>query len=122
VTSHRSYSQTGKRGEDIATEFLRRQGYTILARNYRIASGEIDIIAREDNILVFIEVKTCRSSSFGEPETWVSERKQQQIEKVALGYLQEHDIQDVDCRFDVVAVKLSGGKSRVKLIKDAFWL
>lgn len=122
MSFQRSNSSTGRRGEELAAAFLRHQGYIILVRNYRAARGEIDIVAREDNTLVFVEVKTCRSSSFGEPETWVTERKQKQIGKVAMGYLQEHDLHDVDCRFDVVAVTLSGAKANVKLIKDAFWL
>jgi putative endonuclease len=122
VTSHRSNTRTGKQGEEIAASFLQRQGYTILTRNYRAERGEIDIIARDDTTLAFVEVKTSRSSSFGEPETWVTERKQKQIGKVALAYLSEHDLDDVDCRFDVVAVTMIGNESRVKIIKDAFWL
>ncbi len=122
MQSQKSNCSTGRLGEDIAATFLKKQGYVILERNYRIARGEIDIVAQEDDVIVFVEVKTGSSDRFGEPQTWVTERKQEQIGKVAMAYLQEHDIYDVDCRFDVVAISLKAGKANVKLIRDAFWL
>ena len=80
----------GRQGELRAAEFLKINGYQILAQNFRWARGEIDIIAREQNCLVFVEVKTCNfDSSLGDPETWVTPHKQRQIGKTALRFLQE---------------------------------
>jgi len=113
---------TGRRGEDLAAELLLKHRYVILQRNYRWARGEIDIIAKKEGVLVFVEVKTARGNAFGDPETWVTERKQQQIGLVAERYLQEKEIQDMDCRFDVIAVKADGRQWQIKHIENAFWL
>lgn len=94
----------------------------MLERNYRRRQGEIDIIAREGDTLVFVEVKTCRSASFGEPENWVDFRKQQRIGRAAACYLQQHNLEETPCRFDVVAVTLKGPEAMVRHIRDAFWL
>ncbi|MDZ7262375.1 MAG: YraN family protein [candidate division KSB1 bacterium] len=113
----------GKQGESQAAEFLRNKGYHILEQNYRWARGEIDLIARDGETLVFIEVKTKRGyDDFGPPETWVDLRKQHQIGQVAAHYLQEKQIQDTDCRFDVVAVTFEKGRWFIKHIENAFWL
>lgn len=112
----------GRRGEADAVEYLEREGYFILERNFRAERGEIDIIAKDGNTLVFVEVKTRVRGGFGEPEEWVNQKKQTQIGKVAMGYLQEKRLEDVDCRFDVVAVTKMGEKTRIRHIEDAFWL
>lgn len=112
----------GKLGEDMAADHLLQKSYQILDRNYRWARGEIDIVARKDNTLVFVEVKTARGIKFGAPETWVDERKQQQVGQVAERYLQERGIEDLDCRFDVIAVQAQGKEWKIRHIKNAFWL
>lgn len=113
----------GRKGEHKAAEFLTKKGYTILIQNYRWARGEIDIVAQDGETLVFVEVKTkAGSTDFGEPETWVTPRKQQQIGQVALRYLQQNEIVDMDCRFDVVAVTYRQGQWLLKHIENAFWL
>jgi putative endonuclease len=112
----------GRRGEDLAAEYLAGKGIHVIERNFRIRGGEIDIIARDGATLVFIEVKTSRSSSFGEPETWVDSRKQKQIGKVAVAYMQKMEIEDIDCRFDVIAVSFADGKPKIHHIANAFWL
>lgn len=114
--------KVGKVGEDIAAKFLKKKSYHILQRNYRWARGEIDIIAEKDDMLIFVEVKTARSNSFGSPESWVDERKQEQIGMVAEKYLQENALNDSDCRFDVIAIRLRGSIPEVKHIENAFWL
>lgn len=106
----------------MAARHLRNKGYQILERNYRWARGEIDIVARKDDMLVFVEVKTARGATFGPPETWVDQRKQQQIGQVAEHYLQEKQIKGVDCRFDVVAVTAQGKEWKINHIENAFWL
>ena len=114
--------KTGRQGEDLAADWLERQGYKILARNYHAARGELDIVAQQNDVLVFVEVKTARTRNFGAPETWVDERKQKHIGEAADDYLIEHEIQDLDCRFDVIAIDLSHSPPSIKHIQDAFWL
>lgn len=117
-----SRKDLGARGEDLATRFLERAGYTILERNYRWARGEIDIIAERDGLLVFVEVKTARSAVFGRPETWVNAQKQQQLGQVASRYLQEKEIEEMDCRFDVIAIRRQEDGWEIRHIENAFWL
>ena len=94
-----------------------------MERGYRSPYGEIDIIAYDKEVLVFVEVKTRRSSEFGLPEESINWRKQQRIGKISQHYLHHHKLQGVDCRYDVVSIDLSSpGKERVSLIKDAFQL
>ena len=112
-----SKKTTGRSGEDAAVRYLEKMGYTILERNYRLRTGEVDIIARDKEYLVFIEVKTRRSATFGSPFEAVDARKQQQILKIASAYVGGKDI---PVRFDVVAVHLSGRAIRVEVLKNAF--
>ncbi len=114
--------QLGRAGEEAAAAYLRDKAYRILERNYRWARGEIDIVAEDGDTLVFVEVKTARSDRFGPPEGWVDRRKQAQLGQVALHYLQEREITDRDCRFDVVAVRTDGRRWRFHHIENAFWL
>ena len=114
----------GRLGEQKAIEYLKYQGYNVLTKNYRWARGEIDLIATDKNTLVFFEIKTSSlKNRFGSPETWVNSRKQQQIGNTALKYLQEHDLENMDCRFDVIGVIYDGcGNWYFRHIQDAFWL
>jgi putative endonuclease len=110
----------GKMGEELAVTQLRAMKYQILERNYRCPLGEMDIIAREKGSLVFVEVKTRATKDFGGPAAAVHERKQRQLSRIALLYLNQKKIQDVPARFDVVAVDLSGSKPRIEVIQNAF--
>jgi putative endonuclease len=110
----------GKVGEDLAANFLERNGFKIIKRNYRFERGEIDLIAEEGDELVFVEVKARRSSAFGAPEDAVTEEKQKQVHAVADGYLFEYDIDNRPCRFDVVAVEFKNGNAEIRHIRDAF--
>lgn len=114
--------RVGQAGEEMAAGYLRRKGYVIRARNYRVRSGEIDIIAQKDELLVFVEVKTARSDEFGAPAAWVDERKQRRIGRAAEIYLARNRIDDLDCRFDVIAVDLAMRPPRIEHLEDAFWL
>lgn len=114
--------RTGLVGEEEAASYLIKKGYAILERNYRAGRGEIDIIIRDGDTLVFVEVKTKRQDRFGELEDWVDEKKQIQIGKVAAHYLQDQNLDGVDCRFDVVTVDYAGGEKKIKHIENAFWL
>lgn len=112
-----SRKTTGHTGEEAAVRYLEQQGYIILERNFRLRIGEVDIIARHGEYLVFIEVKTRRTKNFGSPFEAVDIRKQQQIIKVASAYLQGREL---PVRFDVVAVYLNGQDVRLELLKNAF--
>ncbi len=113
----------GKQGEGLAEKYLKRQGYKIIEANYRCSLGELDIIANDRGVLVFVEVKTRVSATQGLPQEAVTPAKQRKIGQIALNYLSQHGLQDkVDCRFDVVAIHLSteGKTDRIELIKNAF--
>lgn len=112
--------KTGKEGEEIASEYLKKSGYRILERNYRCAIGEIDIVAREKNELVFVEVKARKSNVMGYPEQAVGAQKQRKMSRLALWYLQEKNLGDAPARFDVVAVLLKPGASEIRLFRNAF--
>ncbi|MCY3723448.1 YraN family protein [Candidatus Poribacteria bacterium] len=103
----RSRVDIAKMGEALAVKHLKARGCKILAQNYRARRGEIDIIVRDGEFTVFVEVKTRRSLKFGVPQAAVTWQKQKQISKVALAYLQSRNLLDAPCRFDVIAIHLS---------------
>jgi putative endonuclease len=108
----------GKEGEDRAAQFLTKQGYRILERNYRTPGGEIDLIALHRGEVVFVEVKTRTSDAFGAPELAVTVQKQRRMIKAALGYIKRGSF-TVPCRFDVVAIS-AATEQEVELIQNAF--
>ena len=112
--------QTGKKGEEIAVRYLQSKGYRIIERNYRSRWGEIDIVAKDGGTVVFVEVKCRRSESFGDPQSAVGANKQRKVSRMSLAYLKEKNLYPCDARFDVVAVKMLPGGSRVELIRNAF--
>ncbi|MEW6615759.1 MAG: YraN family protein [Thermodesulfobacteriota bacterium] len=112
----------GKRGEEIAVSHLKGLKYKIIEQNYTCKFGEVDIIAKDKKTLAFIEVKTRSSLEYGHPGQVVNKRKQHQISKVALNYINKNDLQNMDARFDVVAVQISEEGEKVELIKNAFEL
>ncbi len=96
----------GRYGEELACEFLKLHSYKILTRNYRTRFGEIDIIAKSNNIFVFLEVKTKTDTDFGTPAEMINKKKQQKLKKLALAYLQEQELspEEKSFRIDVVSV------------------
>lgn len=110
----------GKRGEEAAADYLRREGYEILHRNYRFGRAEIDLIARKGGTIVFVEVKARSSDRYGEPEEAVNREKIRRIRRVASAYLAQRRIGECDCRFDVVAVLFSGEKPTVRHTQDIY--
>lgn len=118
--------KVGARGEQIAINYLQKQGYRILARNYRNRLGEIDIIARHGTDLVFIEVKTRSDRLFGSPFDAVTAAKQRKLSKVALEYLSRQGCHGHPARFDVVGVQLDGRHTdrhqavRIEVVRNAF--
>lgn len=111
--------ETGSRGEDLAVVYLLKRGYRILERNYRNHLGEIDIIALEKGTIVFIEVKTRTSDSYGFPIEAVTKKKQEKLKNIALLYLKKYR-REAPARFDVVSIVLAGGAETVEIIRDAF--
>ncbi len=110
----------GARGEQMAADFLKRSGYEILERNFKYDRAEIDLIARKENIVVFCEVKTRKSNTYGGGEDAVDSRKQAQIRKAAEGFLVERELDDCDFRFDVIVVEVRTNSTKIRIIQDAF--
>ncbi|MCX6811913.1 MAG: YraN family protein, partial [Candidatus Berkelbacteria bacterium] len=108
----------GNKGEEIACEFLKRQGLEIIARNYRNQMGEIDIIAKDGDILVFVEVKTKKGNELGSPEEMVGLKKQRKLKKVSQMYFVENDLEP-NYRIDVIAVDFSLILPRINWLKSA---
>lgn len=113
-------SELAARGEDLATGYLVELGWTLVERNYRYGKGEIDIIAMDGAVTVFVEVKTRLSPSYGPPELAVTPSKRRQIIKVARGYLFERQAAECECRFDVVTVEFPDGHPRYNHLRNAF--
>ncbi len=110
----------GSDGEDLAVRFLQKKGYRIVARNYKTPVGEIDIIARDGDTIVFIEVKTRTDISFGYPFEAVNKRKRQKLKNLALLYLKRQG-KESPVRFDVLSIFcMDNGKKDIEHIKDAF--
>ncbi|MFH1801141.1 MAG: YraN family protein [Candidatus Omnitrophota bacterium] len=111
----------GERGETAACVFLKDHGYKILEKNYKCKLGEIDVIARRQGRLAFIEIKTRTNAQFGTPQEAVDLRKQEKIFKVAQWYLKEKKILKFPIAFDVVAILWREGQPpEMRLIADAF--
>lgn len=113
----------GDMGEKKAVKFLKKKGYSILETNFKTKFGEIDIIAKKDDCICFVEVKTRSSENFGEPREAVNFYKQQKISSVAKFYLMKQK-EDMMCRFDVIEVKYDKDDKKfieINHIEDAFW-
>ncbi|MEW6594843.1 MAG: YraN family protein [Thermodesulfobacteriota bacterium] len=114
--------ELGRQGEGLAAAYLARAGYRIVARNYRSRLGELDLVAEEGGVVVFVEVKTRRDGAAVGPFEAVTASKRRQMARVALDYLTRHGQNERAARFDVVAVTFGGGGPRIELMKNAFAL
>ncbi len=112
---------TGALGEKLAKDFLEKKGYRILETNYRCPEGEIDIVARQKDSLVFIEVRTKTSREFGSPEESITPTKMKRLRATAAHFQQTHDNLPPLCRIDVVAIELNRERkpTRIELIENA---
>ncbi|AEB08628.1 YraN family protein [Desulfobacca acetoxidans] len=110
----------GQMGEALAADVLKESGYNILARNYRTPFGEIDLIARHQDTLVFIEVKLRRSRIFGPPQAAITPNKQRHVRLAAQYYLQGQRTLDAKVRFDVVAITLEKNSPQIEIFSEAF--
>ena len=124
LTSRPEHLQLGTRGEKLACRFLRRNGYKVLYRNFRgRTGGEIDIVCRDNDTLVFVEVKTRTREDFGRPSDAIDRDKQKRIARGGLAWLRLLDNPDIFFRFDVVEVVIAdGSRPRFELLRNAFAL
>lgn len=111
--------EIGKTGEELAAQYLRGKGYIILERNFHSQQGEVDIIAKDGNFLVFVEVKNYSFRSMGSPLGAVRRSKRESIIHAARTYLYKNNIKGINCRFDVLSIY---NMSKYELIKDAFYV
>ncbi|MCX6284816.1 MAG: YraN family protein [Bacteroidetes bacterium] len=110
----------GKKGEDLAAEYLLAKGITILARNFRAGKAELDIVAIDKEILVIVEVKTRNTRFFGEPEEWVTPAKQKLLIRAANAYVKFRAFKG-EVRFDIVSVIADEHGTEIRHIPDAFY-
>ena len=113
------HNELGELGEEMAADYLIKKGYEILVRNYRFGRDEVDIIAKIDEYIVFVEVKTRANNFMGEPEEAVSKAKQKRIIKVANHYLIENDL-DNEGRFDIFGIVVNQNTKSINHLTDAF--
>jgi putative endonuclease len=114
--------QFGKKSENLAVWYLKKNGYKIIEQNYRTPLGEIDIIAQEKKTIVFVEVKSRQSIRYGNPKWAVTPKKQRKVSMVALQYLKSTRQMDARARFDVVAVTSNHDQPQIEIVKNAFEL
>ncbi|MFH1243293.1 MAG: YraN family protein [Pseudomonadota bacterium] len=112
--------ELGDWGEELALKKIKGLGYKKIVRNYRCPLGEVDLIARDGDTLVFLEIKTRRGKSLAYAKEAVNAKKRRQLSKVALAYMKSNDCYGVKARFDVVAVSLQGDNPQIEVIKNAF--
>jgi len=110
----------GKEGEVIAKKYLESNNYQLLQTNWRFKKYEIDIIAQKNNTIIIVEVKARRGNAFGEPESFVSNQKQQFLITAANNYLVENNL-NLECRFDIISILVINNIPTVKHIEGAFY-
>lgn len=115
-----SKKDLGQKGEAMAEKFLKNKGYETLQRNYRYRHAEIDLITKKDDLLVFVEVKTRTSTTFGMPETFVEAHQAEKITEAAEEYMEETGWEG-QIRFDIIAIIWRGRQSEIEHIEDAFY-
>ena len=114
-----AHNELGKKGEELAVEFLLKKGYKIVSRNFKFQKTEVDIIARKGKTLAIIEVKTRSTPDFGDPQEFVKAKQIQNLVKAVDYFVDEHDL-DVDVRFDIVAIIKNKAGTRLEHLEDAF--
>ena len=114
----------GKKGEEIAKNYLEKKNYILLDKNWRSGKyGELDLVVKDEktNEIVFVEVKT-RETSTKDAKELVTPKKQEKLYKLAKSYLYKHRLKDPACRFDVIAIRISGDIKELEHIRNAFYL
>ncbi len=115
-----THNDLGKKGEEIAADYLRREGYTVLEMNWSFKKAEIDVIASKDGILAIVEVKTRSGIEFGQPEDFVKKAKIQNLIKAVNHYVESFS-GDPEIRFDIVAINKTKAGFDINHLKDAFF-
>lgn len=116
-----SNKELGRMGENAGARYLRSRGYTILQRNWRCEAGEVDIVAQDENYLIFVEVKTRRSHELGYPAEAVTYERKKRYEKIASHYLHSFDLDFLPVRFDVLSIEVThDNRAHIRHYIDAF--
>ena len=113
------HNDTGSKGEQFASNFLKNKGYSVLETNWRFKNLEADIIARIDQTIIIAEVKTRKSNYFGEPEAFVDKQKQKNLRKTANEYIERNNL-DMEVRFDIISIVMGNNQMKINHIEDAF--
>ncbi len=113
------HNQLGKQGEKLAVEFLQNNGYKILETNWTFQKAEVDVIAKREDVLAIVEVKTRSSIDFGLPQDFVRPKKIQLLVKAVNEYVTQNDL-DVSVRFDIIAIQKNGNEFIIEHLEDAF--
>ena len=114
------HNELGKKGEQLAVDFLLENGYEIIERNYRFDKAEVDIIAQKKDILAIIEVKTRSTTNFGDPQDFVKPKQIQRLVKAVDEYVTVNGL-DVEVRFDIIAIVKTGKKFEIEHLENAFF-
>ncbi|SHI67475.1 YraN family protein [Algibacter luteus] len=114
------HNELGKKGEQLAVDFLMKNNYDIVERNYRFDKAEVDIIAQKEGVLAIIEVKTRSTSDFGDPQDFVKPKQIQRLVKAVDEYVTVNDL-DVEVRFDIIAIVKEGKGFNIEHLKNAFY-
>jgi putative endonuclease len=114
------HNELGKLGEELAVEFLRKNGYKILETNWTFQKAEVDIIAQKENTLAIVEVKTRSSLDFGLPQDFVKPKKIQLLVKAVNEYVVSNNL-DIEVRFDIIAIHKEGKSYVIEHLEDAFY-
>ncbi len=114
------HNELGKKGEQLAVDFLLKNSYEILERNYRFDKAEVDIIAQKDDILAIVEVKTRSSIDFGNPQDFVKPKQIKNLVKAVDEYVTENDL-DVEVRFDIIAIVKENKDYKIEHLENAFY-
>jgi putative endonuclease len=114
------HNELGELGEDLAVEELKKNGYEIVERNWRYKKAEIDIIARKNEVLAIVEVKTRSSDYFGDPQDFVNTKKIKMLVEAVNEYVNSKDL-EVEVRFDIIAIIINENKLTIEHLEDAFF-
>ena len=114
------HNELGKKGEEFAVDFLLKKKYAILERNYRFDKAEVDIIAKQGEVLVIVEVKTRSSKDFGNPQDFVKPKQIQRLVKAVDEYITSNSL-DVEVRFDIIAIIKAGNGYEIEHLENAFY-
>ena len=114
------HNQLGKKGEQLAVDFLLKNGYDVIERNYRFDKAEVDVIAQKNDTLAIIEVKTRSTTDFGNPQDFVKPKQIQRLVKAVNEYVTVNEL-DVEVRFDIIAIVKDGKGYRIEHLENAFY-